>query len=206
MVLETDADLAGYGLLCRSLEPVVLAAVAAWIERNLRQEILCFSCDCCELVLTADARLDEGMLYADDPFDDLDDSSDDDSATVCVAANCDSASAGNSLESEPEASAAEILVQEDTTGATFCWPAALTLCNFLLENKDFISGKKVLFAATPHLDNYGVASGFTSRGDVVVIEVYGRSSTFEESLQLTRHYAKLQPWPDTLRVNLAATP
>ena len=132
-------------VFCRSSETAVLAAAAAWIDRSLRQETLGFSCDCCELTLTADARLDEGMLYVDDPFDDLglDDDSSEGSHADCIAEQ--SAAASMSQGSKCDAPVADILVQQDTTGATFCWPAALTICNFLLERKDWIRGKQVRY-------------------------------------------------------------
>jgi hypothetical protein len=121
--------------------------------------------------LTADARLDEGMLYADDPFEDLgldDESSDEGSAAICIAANCDSATVDTRRQPEPEASAAETLVQQDTTGATFCWPAALALCNFLLENNEFIRGKKVRRSCLLEVRRLG--SGFKPIGDLDVID------------------------------------
>ena len=120
----------------------MLAAAAAWIERSLRQETLSFSCDCCELTLTADARLDEGMLYVDDPFDDL--GLDDDSSEGDYVAE-KSAGTGTLQGSRCDAPVVDMLVQQDTTGATFCWPAALTICNFLLERKDWIRGKQVRY-------------------------------------------------------------
>lgn len=129
-------------VLCRPWDAAVLAGIAAWTEQHLRRETLRFSCDVCELVLRADARLDEGMLYVDDPFDDLDsdDESSEDSASAASAAdNC-----GTSRGSGLDLPADEMIVHQDTTGATFCWPAALALSNFLLEHKAFIRGKRVL--------------------------------------------------------------
>lgn len=122
----------------------MLAAAAAWIERSLRRETLLFSGGNCKLVLTADARLDEGMLYIDDPFDDLsldDDSTDDDSPVGCTADSCHSDSGDTS--SAPVLDVTDTLVQQDTTGSTFCWPAAFALCNFLLDHREWVRGKKV---------------------------------------------------------------
>lgn len=129
-------------VLSRPWEPAVLDALAAWTEQHLRRETLRFGCDCCELVLTADARLDEGMLYADDPFDGLDsddEGSDDNTSAAPTADHC-----GTTRGSGLDMPADEMIVHQDTTGATFCWPAALALSNFLLEHKALIRGKRVL--------------------------------------------------------------